>query len=232
MDRLKKLDRFYELLQQLAQKTGTHILNQCDIHMEWPQQGIYFFFEPGELRDDGKTMRVVMVGVANPPGGPQSALWDSLREHRGTISGKFAGGGNHRISQFRHYVGNALISRDNLICPSWKKLDVSNTAIRKKEHFLEVQVSQVINNMPFLWISTDRSLKPEQLNMFIQRHAIALLSNYRKKTPYDLPSPEWLGRHCPNDAVQLAGLWNDRYIDVRCNPKFLDYLEKLVQVTD
>lgn len=232
MDRLKHLNHFYDILMELQSKTGTRILDTCNIRMEWPQQGVYFFFEPGEMRDNGKQMRVVRVGVSKYSESPQSPLWDRLREHRGTISGKFSGGGNHRISNFRYYVGSALVNRDNLVCPSWEKLDITNASIRKKEHALEKKVSDIISNMPFLWLSTERSSRPDQLNQFIKRHAVALLSNYSAQIALDAPSPAWLGRYCPNDAVRLSGLWNHRGVDVNCNPRFLNYLEKLVRLVN
>ena len=230
MDTLKHLNYFYDILMELQSKTGTRILATCNIRMEWPQQGVYFFFEPGELRDNGKQMRVVRVGVSQSSKSPQSPLWDRLREHRGTISGKFSGGGNHRMSNFRYYVGSALINRDNVVCPSWEELESYNTSIRKEEHPLEMKVSDIISNMPFLWLSTERSSRPDQLNKFIKRNAVALLSNYHNQVALDSPSPNWLGHYCPNDAIRLSGLWNHRSVDVTCNPRFLNYLEKLVRL--
>lgn len=230
MDRLKHLNRFYDILMQLQDKTGPRILATCNIRMEWPQQGVYFFFEPGELRENGKQTRVVRVGVSKSSESLQSPLWDRLREHRGTISGKFSGGGDHRTSNFRYHVGSALINRDNLVYPSWEDLDTNNRSIRKEEHPLEIKVSDIISNMPFLWISTDRSTRPDQLNQFIKRHAVALLSNYNAEITLDRPSPAWLGHYSPNESISLSGLWNYRNVDVVFNPKFLDYLEKLVRL--
>lgn len=230
MDRIKHLNHFYDILTELQSKTGTRILATCNIRMEWPQQGVYFFFQPGELRENGKQMRVVRVGVSKYSESPQSPLWDRLREHRGTISGKFSGGGDHRISNFRYHVGSALINRDNLVYPSWEDIDTYNTSIRQEEHPLEIKVSDIISNMPFLWIPTDRSTRPDQLNQFIKRNVVALLSNYSAQIALDAPSPAWLGHYCPNDAIRLSGLWNHRSVDVTCNPRFLNYLGKLVQL--
>jgi hypothetical protein len=46
MDRIKHLDRFYDMLQTLEGKTGTRMLASSDNHMDWPQQGICFFLSP------------------------------------------------------------------------------------------------------------------------------------------------------------------------------------------
>lgn len=230
MDRLKHLNRFYDILMELQSKTGTRTLATSDIYMEWPQQGVCFFFQPGEMRDNGKQLRVVRVGISKSSESLQSPLWDRLREHRGPIRGKFSGGGNHRVSNFRHYIGSALMNRDKIPCSTWEKMDKTNAATRKAEHQLETKVSDIINDMPFFWLSTDRSSKPEQLNLFIKRNAVALLSNYRKQDILDAPAPTWLGRYCPNDAVRCSGLWNHRSVDVKYNPRLLKYLDKLVRL--
>jgi hypothetical protein len=200
MDRIKHLNRFYDILLRLESKTGTRMLASCDNHMEWPQHGVCFFFEHGEFRDNGTQMRVVQVTIANSVTDPLSPLWNRLRQHRGTISGKFAGGGNHRVSDFRSNIGNALINREKLAYPSWE-VESSNAATRKQEHPLEVEVSRIINHMPFLWLSTDYSSNPIQLSQFINRNAVSLLSNHHRKIKYDQPSEHWLGHYCSDPVV-------------------------------
>jgi hypothetical protein len=46
--RLKDVDTFYSLLAELEARTGQRNLGECDKHIVWPLQGVYFFFEPGE----------------------------------------------------------------------------------------------------------------------------------------------------------------------------------------
>jgi hypothetical protein len=74
---------------------------------------------------------------------------------------------------------------------------------------------------------------------YIERNAIALLSNYNK-APLDPPSPGWLGCHYNRPGVRDAGLrvrtsglWNSNHVDEIYDPVFLDELERLlVSVTD
>jgi hypothetical protein len=55
--------RFYALLGRLEEALGgSRTLADCHGRMGWPQRGVYFFFEPGELRRDG-TRRVTRVGT-------------------------------------------------------------------------------------------------------------------------------------------------------------------------
>ncbi len=106
------LDRFYETLAEVeAVHDGTRRLVGCSGRMDWPQRGVYFFFEDGELREDGFTPRVVRVGThALRPS--KSTLWGRLSQHKGSEGGSMPGGGNHRGSIFRLHVGTALLEQD------------------------------------------------------------------------------------------------------------------------
>lgn len=114
--------RFYQALDQLADIVGgPRLLRECHGSDGWPQHGVYFFFEPGEARADGSG-RVVRVGTHALTATSQATLWGRLRQHRGHLTGRHAGGGNHRASVFRRHVGAALIIRDGLpagLLDSW-----------------------------------------------------------------------------------------------------------------
>ena len=86
---------------QLAQGLpGPRRLRDCHGSDGWPQRGVYFFFEPGEVRADGSD-RVVRVGTHALTATSQATLWGRLRQHRGRLAGLHPGGGNHRASVFR-----------------------------------------------------------------------------------------------------------------------------------
>lgn len=54
---------FYALLGHLAEILGgPRCLRDCDGADSWPSQGVYFFFEPAEVRAGGGD-RVVRVGT-------------------------------------------------------------------------------------------------------------------------------------------------------------------------
>jgi hypothetical protein len=65
MSRLADVVRFYALLDLLDKRTGgTRTLAQLGSFRDWPQRGIYFFFEASEVRrDSGQGLRVVRVGT-------------------------------------------------------------------------------------------------------------------------------------------------------------------------
>lgn len=127
-DRVADTARFYELLSNLAARLGgCRRLAECDGRMDWPQRGVYFFFELGELRSvSGTGNRVVRVGTHALADGSRSTLWQRLSQHRGDARGD---GGNHRGSIFRLLLGVALARRGDCPLPSsWGRSGVSRIA--------------------------------------------------------------------------------------------------------
>jgi len=110
MNRREALSEFYEILDRVrVRHGGFKRLAECHGRMGWPTRGVYFFFEPGEFREDGRSERVVRVGTHAVSLNSRATLWTRLRQHRGRVRGRNPGGGNHRESQFRYLVGDALL---------------------------------------------------------------------------------------------------------------------------
>ena len=85
-ERLADTIRFYELLDRLAMRVGgPRFLQSCHGKMDWPQRGVYFFYEGGESRSGtGDGQRVVRVETHGLKIGSQSTLWSRLSQHRGS----------------------------------------------------------------------------------------------------------------------------------------------------
>ncbi len=212
MDRRAALDEFYGLLAQLAHTVGgPRVLGSCTASDGWPSHGLYFFFEPGEVREDGTTSRVVRVGTHALTDTSKAELWGRLRTHRGSVVGSSPGGGNHRGSIFRLHVGTALSNRDGSFreaAASWGKGSSAPREIRDREVALEQAVSRHIGAMSVLWLAVaDRHDRAA-----IERGCIALLSN-RDRPAIDPPSASWLGHHADREAVRDSGLWNVNHVD-------------------
>jgi hypothetical protein len=238
LDRHADLLRFYEILAALETAVGgKRRLSECDGRMGWPRRGVYFFFEPGESRSGaGEALRVVRVGTHALKECSKTTLWGRLRQHRGT---RHTNGGNHRGSIFRKLVGLAIRGRDRLQSPTtWgiggdageeaARLGLTRGEVRQLEHPLEVAVSEYIRAMPFLWVGIDDAPGPESDRGLLERHSIALLSNYERE-PVDLPSSEWLGSYCDRELVRGSGLWNNDHVDKVHEPWFLSILERYVR---
>lgn len=225
-DRRADLDRLYSLLGELETRCGgRRRLASCNGRMGWPRRGVYFFFEPGELREDGRTSRVVRVGThgLRPS---KSTLWGRLSQHRGRTAGRYAGGGNHRGSIFRLHVGTALLANGEWpdeVRSTWPE-KLGDPLVRLIELELERAVSRCIGQMPFLWINVDDEPSAASHRGVIESNAIALLSNTGKAT-IDAPSQSWLGRRSDRDAVQTSGLWNVNHVRAPYSADFLDVFD-------
>ena len=225
--RLDDLKRFYSLLDQLrARVGGWRRLADCDAKRGWPERAVYFFFEDGEVRSSsGDGPRVVRVGTHALRRDDDTSLWSRLRSHRGVVK---SGGGNHRGSRFRLLIGTALMHREpRLAVETWGQGNSAPRDVRRAEHALECQVSDLIRQMPFLWLAIPDEPGPNSLRSVVERNSIALLSNAKARV-LDAASSNWLGFDCPRDSVRSSGLWNSHYTEDVHEPAFLDDLERLV----
>src|ERR1022692_563111 len=149
--RLRHLDEFYRLLDELARnENGPRRLKDCTGRDGWPRHGVYFFLENGETRQDG-TRRVMRVGTHALRATDNTILWGRLRQHRGRVGGRNPGGGNHRASIFRGHVGAAFIRRDGRpggLMESWAS-NHRHPECAVLEDQLERVVSEHIGTMPF-----------------------------------------------------------------------------------
>lgn len=221
------LNRFYELLTPLESRLGgARKLADCDGRMDWPTRGVYFFFEPGEVRAESRPApRVVRVGTHALTSRSGTTLWNRLSQHRGLAS---TGGGNHRGSIFRLLVGKALMAREpDSTVTTWARGSSAPRHVRDAEQELERRVSRVIRDMPVLWLEVDDPPGPTSRRRYIERNAIALLSNY-DRAPLDPPSGDWLGSYCPHEKVRQSGSWNQQHVDETYDPAFLEVLDSLV----
>lgn len=227
--RLDQLTRFYDLLARLEKQLGgPRKLSCCTGRMDWPRRGVYFFVEPGEVRSDtGSGQRVVRVGTHALKAGARSKLWKRLSRHRGAAR---SGVGNHQGSIFRGLIGRALMERDGFVCPEWKRpqKQIRGELPECDLESLEKLVSEVLGRMGVLWLAIEDESGPRSLRGYIERNAIALLSNSHKK-PIDPPSRNWLGSFCDSEAVKKSGLWNQNHTDEEFDPAFLTTIEERIE---
>ncbi|AZH26714.1 hypothetical protein [Haloplanus aerogenes] len=239
MARRDDLDRFYRLLDTLRQRVGgPRKLKNCTGYMDWPDRGVYVFLEPGETRDATEQLRVTRVGTHAVSAGSSTSLWDRLKQHYGTGSGSSAHphGGNHRGSVYRKRVGEAIIEKHALHDDypdwnaRWSSIDRDRSTVRDEEYILERRVSAYLREQPFLWIALDDEPGPDSDRVYVERNAIALLSNVGTST-VDPRADGWLGRYSRSRAIRESGLWNVDHVDETYDPDFLDRLEQAVAET-
>ncbi|TSE11935.1 hypothetical protein C1D09_011770 [Mesorhizobium intechi] len=226
--RIEDLKRFYSAIDRLSTcPGGARTLASGSGRLDWPQRGVYFFMEDGEVRSDtGAGPRVVRVGTHALRPNSGTKLWTRLSQHRGQAQ---SGGGNHRGSIFRLIVGTALIARNGHACATWDVEKSANPKIRAAELALEREVSRFIGAMPLVSMGVNDEPGPGSLRGYIERNAIALLSNYGRQAA-DMPSAGWLGHHCDRERVRKSGLWNSNHVDEMYDRNFLSCLEDQVLV--
>ena len=226
--RTQYLTEFYQLLTQLERKLGgTRRLSECSGGMSWPQRGVYFFRETGEVRTDtGDGPRIVRVGTHALKAGARATLWGRLKQHKGTDKPV---GGTHRSSVFRQVVGAALIAKYGNSYPNWGQGNSAPKGVTESERPLERDVSEVIGAMPFLLLTVDDEPGPDSWRGYIERNAIALLSNYGRES-IDPPSAGWLGYCSDRERVRQSGLWNNNHVDAPCDPAFLETLQRFIEL--
>lgn len=222
--REKHVNTFYGILDELKVRLGgNRLICDCNGRIVWPQRGVYFFLEPGEVRSD-HSPRVVRVGTHALKRSSNSTLWRRIAQHKGTSQGT----GNHRGSIYRLLIGAALMARSPEIgTPTWGKGSSARPDVTELEKPLESQVSAYLAKQPILWLAIDDEPSPNSLRGYIERNAIALLSNCNKQ-PIDPPSSKWLGHSCPRDPVKKSGLWNNNHVTESYDLSFLDTMQSLV----
>ncbi len=237
-ERVEHLIAFYETLSRLEQRLGgRRTLMNADDDRPWPVRGVYFFFEPGELRSaSGAGDRVVRVASHSARPDAPVGRWGGLLADRGGPSG----GGNHRSSIFRRLVGEALLRQSNRALPSWgvggslreaaRRLHVDVASVAANEAALEIEVSAYIRQMPFIWMEAPDAPSPDGRRDFFLRHAIALLSNSPRRS--DPPSQAWLGLSSSRHRVRTSGLWNNNHVQKTYDPRLLDAMSVAVDVPD
>ena len=165
-----------------------------------PSDGLYFFYEDGEINSHGTGARVVRVG--NHPRAI-GRLGNRLRNHYS---------GNKNGSVFRKFLGGALIRRRNPNDPCllpgpgrghWERQD-ERTCSRCKP--VEQEVSRLLRErFSFRCVRiVDRSERNR-----IEQALIASLAG----CPTCEASGMWLGRSAYSPNVQQSGLWNSDFVD-------------------
>lgn len=221
------IERFYALLDELEERLdGARRLADSSGHMGWPKRGVYFFREPQEVRTDtGTAARIVRVGTHGLKAGSRSTLWGRLAQHKGTAR---SGGGNHRGSIFRLVVGASLMARDGPCCSTWGQGSSAPREVREGERSMEQAVSDVVGEMPFLWLAVEDDPGPSSSRGYIERNAIALLSNYGRE-PIDPPSTHWLGHFSDREKIAQSGLWNSNHVEEDYEPVFLNAMQQMIE---
>lgn len=101
--------------------------------------------------------------------------------------------------------------------------------VQEAEATWEKKVSDRIGAMTILWVDVPDEPSATSMRAFIERNAIALLSNQR--SPIAPASETWLGRHSIREEIRTSLLWNLKHVNEVYDPAFLDVLEQAIHRT-
>jgi len=161
--------------------------------------GLYLFYEKGELSEHAPSGRIVRVG--NHPRS-QNGLKRRLELHYS---------GNKNSSVFRKFLGGAILRKSDprhpclLPAPGkghWEKQDMPTC---EKCEPIETEVSKLLrDDFWFRCIEID----DQNLRNALEKKLIATISLCRVCEP----SENWLGKFTYSENVRGSGLWNSDYV--------------------
>ena len=208
--RTTEINTFYNLLQEVEKKFPRRPLGKLlTLKKNIPNQGVYFFFDQIETRENSSDLRVVRVGTHAIHANSKATIKQRLSQHKGPEK-LF---GSHRASVFRKLVGYALKNRDHLQQNQWGiPGEKSNKIVREREKELEKDVSIYLRNLSFTILEIEGEACKNNDRAYIERNTIALLSNYNRDK-IDPPSANWLGSFTKKEKIVNSGLWNSYHVD-------------------
>ena len=153
------------------------------------QNGIYFWYEKGEIRQGGG-QRVTRVGTHEKP----NRLHARIKEHYGL---------NREGSVFRKHLGGAIMGQNRepeSEIKEWYKARRSLRFNDQKFRNCETQITAQAK------LGNYRVLKVDDPNerLQLEEKLIALFSHCK----YCRPSENWLGNHAYRKEIRDSGLWN------------------------
>ena len=176
-----------------------------------PPNGIYLFFEHGEMVPLGTTdaARIVRVGTHRVDG----RFPRRVRYHFH---------GDRQTSVFRWHLGAALLARRDQLDP---RLSLWRDRTAAGPSDVEALVSHTLyENFAFACVRVESGAE----RIALERGLIALLA----QRPAASPSEEWLGRHALAPSIRESGLWNTQGIRAApLSPREFDRFSQLVTAT-
>ena len=175
-----------------------------------PQNGIYFFYEDGEVGSHTGKPRIVRVGIH----GERTTLRKRLRQHYSL---------NREGSVFRKHLGSALLKMKGFPADQIVKWNRG----RKSSHWgdfkdTEGEVSRLLRSRFFFRVVAVDDVEERKL---LEEKLIASLSACSRCKP----SEGWLGCFAWSERIRRSGLWNSNYVDSE-NRMDVNDLERLIQL--
>jgi len=185
-----------------------------------PENGIYFFYEKGEIwGHDGNKPRIVRIGTSKDGNFrrriKEHYLWDESKMNFGQNNPKPSD-----RSIFRRNIGRVLLNKDkDDYLKTWKVYFTNEIDREKygylrdvpKEKKIELEITKILReNFSFRFIIVDKQI--ERIgSKGLEKHLIGTITNCKLCKPSD----NWLGKYSPVEKIKENGLWLLQYLKAR-----------------
>ena len=184
---------------------------------ELPKNGIYFFYEEGEMwGHDGDSPRIVRIGTHK-----DGNFRSRINEHF-LLNGSKMNFDQNRAkpsdrSIFRKNIGRALLNRDR---DNYLEIWEIDFTIRKnrdrlgykrdidKEKGIESEITKILRgNFSFRFIIMDTEME-RMGSKVLESSLIGTVASCKLCKPSD----NWLGNHSPKEQIKESGLWQVHHL--------------------
>jgi hypothetical protein len=198
-----ELNEFYNQILGCIETYGLFTLKDAHGRQPWPKQGVYFFFDTSEpIPSPDLPGRIVRIGSHGVAQNTNSTLWMRLKQHQGSQT---SGGGNHRGSIFRQYVGIALKGEPS----RWRDAKAKYAEVSQDEHAHECLVSDYIRQLPFTVIGIPGHPGKNSQRAIFEGECISYIS-WAAQNGLIKMRQKWLGLQAEKEEIKKSGLWNVR----------------------
>jgi hypothetical protein len=177
-----------------------------------PENGIYFFYEDGEIWGHGEDKpRIVRVGT-HRDGNFRSRIKEHFLLDESKMDFDATNPKPSDRSIFRKHIGRALLNRNNdAYLKAWDKDFIKKINREKhrrlrniqKEKDIEKKITQILRKkFSFRFIIVDNQVERMGTNG-LERRLIGTVS----RCSFCKASSNWLGKYSPKKQVKESGLW-------------------------
>lgn len=227
----EKCKRLHEILEELP-------LVRYPFELEaLPLNGIYFFYEEGEIwGHGGEKPRIVRVGTHRGGGNFRSRIAEHflLEESRMDFD-KYKPKPADR-SIFRKNIGRALLCKNGDPYLSIWEIDFlpasSRSRVRErdvaKEKFIERQITDILRTrFSFRFIAFADEIEKKRYEG-LEKGLVGTLARCGECRP----SRNWLGNSSPKEQIRTSGLWQTQYVNAdEMSWEDIEVIEELVRKT-
>jgi hypothetical protein len=184
---------------------------------ELPKNGIYFFYENGEVwGHGGEKPRIVRVGT-HRQGNFRSRIADHYLLGRNLVLDPMKPAPKDR-SIFRKNLGRAILKKRGLPYLDVWDIDFTSRKNREENHHLrnmrleveiEEEISRILRENFFFKYIVLEDMEARIGEKGLESKLIATLA----QCPLCKPSEKWLGNYSPVKRIRTSGLWLYQHLD-------------------